>query len=351
MTNLNADIVRNLLESKAQFPIEFNDAWEWLGFQEKYTAKSSFESCLFIKGLDFMIYPYQGYTSTTNLGVTKHLYEDSQAYRDSFDKISHLYLDNAVNGDIYLTLECFKSWGMMLRSETGRKVRSYFLQCEKLLKRTLESKIPNTPQVCVPAINKNDYYIGQFEAIERSKLANSVKLLLQESLTADLKIDHVHKQRNHCEWTNGELIRDFVRIIKELEREAKVGGWNVQYVDQPQKHTKIVHKYMAVILVGHGIGVWEKIIEKYPNIPYKHWNISEYVDFLGGIYSVELFDENRNSHRMIKKDCLLIPLEVDYSNCILSALKPDPNKPPALTSAYYNQVQQKQLDSSKFDLR
>lgn len=207
MTNLNADIVRNLLESKAQFPVEFNDAWEWLGFTRSDHAKSSFGNCDFIKKLDYIIYPYQTNNGTNTPNDLEHRYQVKQAYRDSFDETSHLYTEkDVIDGDIYMTVECFKSWGMMLRSETGRKVRSYFLQCEKLLKRTLESKIPNTPQVCVPAINKNDYYISQFEAIERSKLADSVKYLLKESLTADLKIDHVHKQRNHCEWTNGELI-------------------------------------------------------------------------------------------------------------------------------------------------
>jgi hypothetical protein len=36
--------------------------------------------------------------------------------------------------NIWLTTECFKSWGMMAATERGREVRKYFLACERELK-------------------------------------------------------------------------------------------------------------------------------------------------------------------------------------------------------------------------
>jgi hypothetical protein len=36
--------------------------------------------------------------------------------------------------EIRLTIEAFKSWGMMSRTEQGKLIRKYFLECEKTLK-------------------------------------------------------------------------------------------------------------------------------------------------------------------------------------------------------------------------
>ncbi len=37
---------------------------------------------------------------------------------------------------IYLTVECFKEMGMLAKSESGKRIRKYFLQCEALAKKS-----------------------------------------------------------------------------------------------------------------------------------------------------------------------------------------------------------------------
>jgi hypothetical protein len=40
---------------------------------------------------------------------------------------------------IYLTVECFKEMGMLAKSESGKRIRKYFLQCEALAKKSVET--------------------------------------------------------------------------------------------------------------------------------------------------------------------------------------------------------------------
>lgn len=46
---------------------------------------------------------------------------------------------------IYLTVECFKEMGMLAKSEQGRQIRKYFLQCEALAKQSVKA-IPQLQQ-------------------------------------------------------------------------------------------------------------------------------------------------------------------------------------------------------------
>ncbi len=46
---------------------------------------------------------------------------------------------------IYLTVECFKEMGMLAKSEEGKQIRKYFLQCEALAKQSVKA-IPQLQQ-------------------------------------------------------------------------------------------------------------------------------------------------------------------------------------------------------------
>lgn len=93
-----------LLDSSEQFPVDFDRAWEWLGYSRKDKGLDALKTN-FVVDLDFHL---EGVNSTQQGGRPTNKY--------------------------YLTIECFKSWGMMAGTEQGKKVRKYFLECEKAAK-------------------------------------------------------------------------------------------------------------------------------------------------------------------------------------------------------------------------
>lgn len=98
-----------LLDSPEPFPVDFDKAWQWLGYSRKDVAKRKLEAD-FVEGTDFLL---------RNKVEQK---EGSGGHNEQ---------------KIKLTIDCFKSFGMMAGTEMGKQVRQYFLECEKELKHLL----------------------------------------------------------------------------------------------------------------------------------------------------------------------------------------------------------------------
>lgn len=110
-----------LLESADPFPVDFDAAWQWLGYQRKDYAKETLVRN-FERGLD---------------------------YTSEFSGLNRKTPDGGRPSEfIYLTIDCFKAFGMMAGTEKGKQVRRYFLECERKLKQV---KTP-TRQPTAPAI-------------------------------------------------------------------------------------------------------------------------------------------------------------------------------------------------------
>lgn len=107
--DLVSDKVFALISSNEEFPVDFEDAWRWIGWTAKRTGKDvllrNFE-----EGVDFL----------------RKTSKNSGAGRPS----DHLVL----------TIDCFKSLAMMAGTVEGKKVRRYFLDCERELKRRLHEE-------------------------------------------------------------------------------------------------------------------------------------------------------------------------------------------------------------------
>jgi phage anti-repressor protein len=101
--------VFSLIQSDDLFPVDFDDAWKWIGWPKKQHGKE----VLF------------------------------NNFDESFD-----FLRNGVKSSsggrpsewIVLTVDCFKSLAMMAGTERGREVRQYFLKCEQELKQRLQKE-------------------------------------------------------------------------------------------------------------------------------------------------------------------------------------------------------------------
>ena len=119
MSNLTFDGAMQLFEAQTSdpFPVDFDIAWQWLGYSRKDHAKTALLSSGFVEGFDF-------------------------------SRISGESTGGRPSEDIRLTIDCFKQWGMMAGTEQGRQIRRYFLECERIAK--LKDSSPNLQDVANP---------------------------------------------------------------------------------------------------------------------------------------------------------------------------------------------------------
>lgn len=113
MKKFNKNTALVLLESQEDFPIDFDDAWRWLGFSTKQKALEKLKAH-HIEGLEFLTVGLK--TSSKKGGrPSEH---------------------------ILLTTDCLKTMGMMAGTEKGREIRRYFLECEHQLKQIAQKAQP-----------------------------------------------------------------------------------------------------------------------------------------------------------------------------------------------------------------
>ena len=99
-----------LTQSANEFPVDFDDAWRWIGYSKKQQAKNKLINN-FEPDVDYRVFTQTGVNSTQ---------QRIQGGRPS-EKIS-------------LTIDCFKSLGMMAGTQKGKEIRRYFLECERQAK-------------------------------------------------------------------------------------------------------------------------------------------------------------------------------------------------------------------------
>ncbi len=105
------------LQQTVPFPVDFDEAWQWLEYSTKHDALESFKKCDFLESIDF------------------------RSFQESPGK-----LGGRPNTKYQLTIDCFKSWGMMAGTEKGKEIRRYFLECEKIAIAATKSQAQELPK-------------------------------------------------------------------------------------------------------------------------------------------------------------------------------------------------------------
>jgi phage anti-repressor protein len=144
-------IADSLYNSTEEFPVDLDHAWIWLGYKEKrnalQTLKSNFE-----ESLDFLC----NCAKTPNTGG-----RPSDKY--------------------YLTVECFKSLGMMAGTTKGKEIRKYFLECEKIAKSRTVDK------------NACKSLSGKIELVARSINLIFQNVHIKPELVASIKLNAIQQ--------------------------------------------------------------------------------------------------------------------------------------------------------------
>jgi len=96
-----------LVQSDQAFPVDFDDAWRWIGYSTKQKAKNKLVNN-FEEEIDFL---------------TKWVKTPA---------------GGRPSESIWLTIDCFKSLGMMAGTQKGREIRRYFLECERIAKQAAQ---------------------------------------------------------------------------------------------------------------------------------------------------------------------------------------------------------------------
>lgn len=105
-------IIQSQVASVNQFPVDFDEYWQWLGFSTKGNAKRAFESSDFEENFDFC----------------------------SFIRNDKREIGATQTSVIKLTVDCAKSFAMMARTAKGKEVRKWYLEIEKELREIKENK-------------------------------------------------------------------------------------------------------------------------------------------------------------------------------------------------------------------
>lgn len=150
---LPINVIAEIIQSKAPYPVSLEQAWVWIGYAEKRNALNALKSN-FIEGLDF------SYNRTQNP-------------------------DRGRPSDQYLlTIDCFKCLAMMASTEKGKEVRQYFLRCERsMIERRERSLPPSTP--IDRSLEHLAYLFSETDALLKTLLD---ALAFQGNMTAGLVI-------------------------------------------------------------------------------------------------------------------------------------------------------------------
>ncbi|HEY9874506.1 MAG TPA: hypothetical protein V6D12_13780 [Candidatus Obscuribacterales bacterium] len=119
----NQNTALTLLNSPESFPVDFDDAWQWLGYASKRNGKDTLINN-FLEGVDFL----RSSTKSPTGGRPSEF--------------------------IQLTIDCFKMLGMMAGTEKGKEIRAYFLECEKIAKQ------PQAAPQIQPDLNDNVEFLN-----------------------------------------------------------------------------------------------------------------------------------------------------------------------------------------------
>ncbi len=179
----NKTLANSLYESDDMFPIDLDDAWQWIGWGKKQTASDTLKSN-FVEGEDFL----------------------RSGIKSSGGRPSEVLL---------LSVECFKMLGMMAGTQQGKTIRKYFIECERIAKE--KRACLSTQQTLLPTLSDVDVQI---------------KVLTEKEVTLLLQLNTIKREYNAVRLEKARLIvsktsdavrenAEALKVMSEVERDEQ----------------------------------------------------------------------------------------------------------------------------------
>lgn len=209
---LSQALIQSFVEATEQFPVSFDDAWQWAGYTRKENALQKLRKH-FIEDLDYSC----KWCKTPEGGRPSLL--------------------------IALTVECFKMFSMMAGTEKGKEVRKYFLECEKIAK-TVVPQLTVQEQLMLPSAG----LIAAREVAEIEELLSNNPRLAQACV--DNAMNRVLEKALPAATVN---LRGVVEIAHEmgyktdLSSRVKLGKFVVSQGFVAQKEDRLCNGVMTAI--------------------------------------------------------------------------------------------------------
>lgn len=132
--SFSKDLAQSLVQTQNPFPVDFDLAWQWLGYSRRNNAKRLLKH--FTQGRDF-IDPDFDLLNSEQKPTGQDLQPFSTPLKRNPSSDSLNSAENSAGRALqrfWLSLDCFKSLAMMAKTDQGHRVRQYFLECERILK-------------------------------------------------------------------------------------------------------------------------------------------------------------------------------------------------------------------------
>jgi phage anti-repressor protein len=189
---LSIQSVNSLLQNTEPYPVDFDDAWRWVGYSRKDNALTRLKASL-EEGFDFSC--------------------EFRKIKPGAGRPEEKY---------FLTVEAFKMFAMLAETPQGREVRKYFIECERRLKEILIQQSIEP----APARENRDYWQGKVLSSARN---------LQLATPAHERRDQIRQALSY--WYNVR-VRNLVELVSAYlpDRGEKARFMNAIYLADTSVH-------------------------------------------------------------------------------------------------------------------
>ena len=234
MSNLSftQDLALNLYKSGEQFPVDFDDAWQWLGYSTKQKAKTKLVNN-FEESIDF------------NLNQTVRVQNEGD--RQVSRPIEQ----------INLTIDCFKSLGMMAGTQAGKIIRKYFLECERIAKASIVKEQPKSAiellEMHLQIAKAHEQRLAAIEA-ENRMLKEQLEVVEMETIANAAELERFRNGHGHwfsiAGWCalkgHSKSLKEFMDLGRKATAMCRQRGIAPQKIPDPRFGT--VGLYPDVVL-------------------------------------------------------------------------------------------------------
>ena len=155
-------------------------------------------------------------------GTRYRLYQGCDPLNDGRVDFSTKWLKTSTGGRpselILLTIDCFKSLGMMAGTEQGKVIRKYFLECERIVKEVIpvQSERIQELKLELELTKAKTYYMDRRDAI---RLIHGAEVLALLDGRPDIVIEKVEKVTETIICKDGRNVNFEGRSTAELGKE------------------------------------------------------------------------------------------------------------------------------------